>query len=168
MQDQTNESFKTYSQLEVIRKIKEEVCYVSDNYDRALEYNYNYSDNDIKYTLPDKRVIEIPGVIRIGCPEVLFSAELDGKDNVSILDMALQSIMQVDAGDRIECYKNLVFAGGSSLFKGLPERMKEEIQINTFVTKQTNAVMIEDRQFAAWKGGAAFASECSDGDAWVT
>ena len=48
--------------------MKEKFCYVAE--DSYVNYS---SDKDKSYIMPDKRVIEIPDEIRMGCPEILFN-----------------------------------------------------------------------------------------------
>ena len=51
--------------------MKEKFCYVAE--DSYVNYS---SDKDKSYIMPDKRVIEIPDEIRMGCPEILFNPGL--------------------------------------------------------------------------------------------
>lgn len=57
-------------------------------------------------------------------PEILFNPGLIyGKDETKgFHEMAHQSIQESDIDMRKELYANIVLSGGSSLFKGLPER----------------------------------------------
>ena len=52
--------------------MKEEVCYVAEDFKKELIRNEQSPANNMKYTLPDKSKIEIPGTLRIACPELLF------------------------------------------------------------------------------------------------
>lgn len=38
----------------------------------------------MNYTMPDKRVITVPASVRMGCPELLFKPELNGKSVKSL------------------------------------------------------------------------------------
>jgi len=78
------ESFTSSAELEIVKAIKEELSYVASKYDEEKAQCESSSENDKSYTLPDKRVINIPGKVRITCPELLFQPSLNGKSCKSV------------------------------------------------------------------------------------
>lgn len=72
------------------------------------------------YTLPDGEefIINIRGVLRMQVPELMFKPELDNQrqDMVSLQQCAWNSIMDSDIDLRAEFSKNIVMAGGNTLF----------------------------------------------------
>merc|ERR1719231_1305081 len=85
----TGESFTSSAELEIVKDIKEKTSFVAQNYDAELAEAESSSEKDIQYTLPDKRVITVPGQVRMRCPELLFKPDLNGK---SCSPRALQSL----------------------------------------------------------------------------
>merc|ERR1712184_106413 len=71
------ESFTSSAEMEIVKAIKEDLCFVASKYDEEKAQAANSSENDKPYTLPDKRVINITGATRMTCPELLFKPELN-------------------------------------------------------------------------------------------
>ena len=72
----TNEIFNTPSKIEVAKDVKEQCCYVAQRFDLESEENFKSTEKNIKYTLPDKKELEISGSVRIECTELLFDPQL--------------------------------------------------------------------------------------------
>ena len=70
------EPFKSSTESETVRDIKEKLCYVSNNYDEENNLANSRGNADKEYTLPDNSVIRIPGSVCITVPELLFKPEL--------------------------------------------------------------------------------------------
>jgi len=76
--------FVTTAEMEIVRTIKEQVCFVAEDYEAALKNAANSSMYDKTYELPDGKVITI-GSARFRCPEYLFKPmEMNGKEFESI------------------------------------------------------------------------------------
>lgn len=95
---------------------------------------------------------------RFHCPELLFNppmhTEMDG-----IHQMLFQSIMECRDDDiRKELFGNIVLAGGSSMFTGLAERLKLELEHMVPEDTRVNVIASPDRKWSAWMGGAILAS----------
>merc|ERR1712061_277407 len=86
------EGFTSSAELEIVKSIKEELCYVASSYDAEKAQAIASSENDKPYTLPDKRVLNIPGSVRIQCPELLFKPELNGKSCKGLHQLTWQSV----------------------------------------------------------------------------
>ncbi len=80
----TGESLTSSAEMEIVRDIKEKLCYVAQNYEQENQQCQNSSENDKQYTMPDKRVITVPAHIRMTCPELLFQPALNGKSCKSL------------------------------------------------------------------------------------
>merc|ERR1712039_598374 len=72
------ENFTSSAEKEIVKNIKEELCYVAQNFDEESKVAQGSSENDKPYTLPDKRVINVGGIVRMSCPELLFKPSLSG------------------------------------------------------------------------------------------
>ena len=64
--------FTTAAELEIVRDIKEKMCYVVNNFDEALKDSEESHSCEKNYELPDGRKILI-GNERFKCAEILFS-----------------------------------------------------------------------------------------------
>lgn len=61
------------------------------------------------------------------CPEQLFQPKENGTDGKGIHNYTFDSIMKCDPDIKKELFRNIVMAGGSTMFKGMQKRMKKEI-----------------------------------------
>jgi actin-related protein len=76
--------FTSSAELEIVRDIKEKLCFVALDYESALKESYNSSTFEKNYEMPDGKVITI-GNERFRCPEYLFKPlEMNGKELPSI------------------------------------------------------------------------------------
>lgn len=87
-----NESFTSSAEMEIVKSIKEELAFVAEDYEAEYQVCDSSSDKDKQYTLPDKRVINVPGTTRIKIAELLFKPELNGKSCKSMHALAYASI----------------------------------------------------------------------------
>ena len=104
--------------IEVIEDIKERLCFT------AMKFKDEYPPR--QYSLPDKKVINIPGTIQISIPELLFKPALNNIKSKSLHTMVWSSI-SFDNELRREMGRNILLSGGSSLFEGLSERLHAEL-----------------------------------------
>ena len=86
------ESFTSSSELEIVRQIKEKTCFIAQAYDEENKAALDSQDYDENYTLPDKRVLNIFGNVRMTCPELLFNPSLNGQTCMSIQDLTWTSV----------------------------------------------------------------------------
>merc|ERR1712176_1357666 len=162
------ESFPSSAELEIVKAIKEELAYVASKYDEEKAQATNSSENDKPYTLPDKRVINVPGTVRIACPELLFKPELNGMSCKSIHALTWQSVQASDIDVRKELCKNLILSGGTTMYQGLPDRLKDEIVGLAPAGAEIKVIASADRKFAVWKGASTFSSLSSFASSWIT
>lgn len=121
-------TFNRTADFEVVREIKEKVCYVG--YDLELEKKLALETTTVvqSYTLPDGRVIKV-GAERFEAPEALFNPTLLDLDNKGgLADMVFDVINSSDLNVRPELYKHIVLSGGSTMYPGLPSRLEKEMR----------------------------------------
>merc|ERR1712192_349496 len=156
------ESFTSSAELEIVKAIKEDLAYVAAKYDEEKAQATNSSENDKPYTLPDKRVINVPGTVRIAWPE------LNGMSCKSLHALTWQSVQASDIDVRKELCKNLILSGGTTMYQGLPDRLKDEIVGLAPAGAEIKVIASADRKFAVWKGASTFSSLSSFASSWIT
>eukprot|EP01084_Bolivina_argentea_P226432 382505_1 len=116
-----NKSF----QREHVEKIKKKLGYVALDYDKELK-SFNGEE---EYELPDGNVITI-GIERFQFSELLFKPKLIDKYKYycGIHEMLYQSVMKCDVDIRKDLFNNIVLCGGNMMFKGIDERLFEEMK----------------------------------------
>ena len=103
-----------------MRQIKERLCLISKE-DRC------YGQTE-EYVLPDNRVIKL-GSEKIQAPEILFDPSLYDCDSPGIADMIFTSVQESDMNLRPGLYRNIVLAGGSTMFQGFLPRLETELRM---------------------------------------
>ena len=148
--------FTKSSEMEIVRDIKEKLCYVAMDYDSELYKSKSGSDCDASYKLPDGNTITISDE-RFRCSELLFKPYMNGFEQRGIDIDIFNSIMKCPIGSRKELYQNIVISGGSSMFKNLPERIAKEITNLAPPSMKINVIASKDRKNAVWYGGSILA-----------
>ena len=146
--------FTTEKEHEMIRFLKEDICYVSESFDDEFEW-YNESDNDNKYELLDGTTIYI-GKELIQSPEILFQPSLIDYCHDGIHEIIHQSIQNCDEDIREQLYKNIVLSGGSTMFNGMKERLQNEI--SSMTQNEVKVISNPERNIATWIGGSILGS----------
>jgi actin-related protein 2 len=77
--------------------------------------------------LPDGRIIKI-GRERFMAPECLFQPRLLDVESDGVAKQLFRSINDADIDLRKDLYGSIVLSGGTTMFPGLPTRLKKELE----------------------------------------
>jgi len=160
-------AFNTSAEREIVREIKEKLSYVALDYDTEMK---KFTDGEIlteDYELPDGNIITL-GNERFRCAEVLFQPHLIGKEANGIHETTYESIMKCDVDIRKDLYNNVVLSGGSTMFKGIEDRMKKELEALVPPTMRVNVVAPAERKYSVWLGGSILSSLSTFQTMWIT
>jgi len=69
---------------------------------------------------------------------------------------------------RKDLVKNIILSGGSTMYKGLPDRLKDEIVNLSPANSEIKVIASQDRKFAVWKGASTFSSLSTFSSSWIT
>jgi actin-related protein len=160
-------SFSSSAEREIVRDIKEKVCYVALDFDAELKASQESASKDVQYTLPDGNIVTI-GNQQFRCPEALFQPQKLGKEFPGIHELTFQSIMKCDVDVRKELYNNIVMSGGTTMFTGIAERVNKEIVALAPSTMKIKVVAPAERKYSVWIGGSILSSLSTFQTMWIT
>lgn len=162
--------FNTTAEFEVVKQIKEKVCYLTNNPQRILE-EIGTSGGDLEksvYTLPDGSNIEIGASARVKAPEILFKPDLIGAEFEGVHDVLHYSIQKSDLELRKVFYQNIVLSGGSTLFRGFGDRLLNELKKAAPKDVKIRISAPQERIYSTWIGGSILASLDTFKRIWIS
>lgn len=184
-------TYDAFMRLEMARDLKEALCRMSDTPTGENDPRY-VAIPTLPYELPDGTVVDI-GAERFQVPELLCDSSSVDVDNADLAVLGLSpnrpgalpsaqsglprliadSITRCDHDVQHTMAANIVVAGGSSGFDGLPERLKADVEVLVRAHYPTWRIKTvtpasNERALCAWLGGSILASLGSFHELWMT
>ena len=164
------------SDLEHLRVMKEQCCFVADNYKELMEgvlrprdFTIDKNEFSMNYTLPDGNQIVVD-MERFIAPEILFQPNKIGRECDGIDKLIHKAILACDQDARENLFSNIIISGGTSQFFGFKERIEDELKA---LTKDSFNIGIktcdtEYRYNCPFIGGSILTSLSSFDSVWIT
>lgn len=154
--------FCTTAEREIVRDIKEQLCYVALDYEVEME-----KMSEKEFELPDGQVVTV-GNERFRTPEGLFQPALLGLEMQGIHQITFNSISKCDIDIRKELYANTVLSGGTTMYTGIAERLEKELTSMAPSSMTIKIIAPAERKYSVWTGGSILASLSTFEDMWIT
>jgi actin len=160
---ETGHSFTTSAEKEIVRSIKEQTCYVALDFDEEMKTQAN---TETEFELPDGSTLKV-GTQSFRCPEALFKPSMIGLEADGFPQLAYKSVQKCDIDVRRDLFANIVLSGGTTMYRGLPERLSKEVKTLVSAGVDVNVVAPPERKYSVWIGGSILSSLTTFQSQWV-
>lgn len=163
---QRGHSLTSSAEREIVRDIKERLCYIALDPEKELTLAQKVSGMVKSYTLPDGETIQV-GTERLMAPEVFFKPSLIGSDEEALSEQIHRSIRACDVDLRRDLYSNIVLSGGSTMYPGIKERLHKELTALVPENMEVKIIAPPERRYSVWIGVSILASLKTFAKMWV-
>lgn len=153
----------TSAESEIVREIKEKLCYVSLDYENEMLNN----NEEVEYELPDGVNIKL-GNQRFRAPEILFNPKMYGMEGKGVHESIYESILNCGVDIRKDLYSSICLSGGTTMFPNMCERIQSEITKFASSSMKVKVVAQNERKYSVWIGGSILASLSTFQQMWIT
>ncbi|XP_060062950.1 actin-5-like [Ylistrum balloti] len=160
-------SFTTSAEQEVVREMKEKICYISLDFKSEMESAAKSSAVKQTYELPDGQLITV-GNERFRCPEALFQPSLLDLNLPGCHTLIYDSIMSCEIDIRRDIFYNVILSGGSTMCPGFADRLTKEISTRLPGKILLKVVAPPERKYSVWIGGSIIGSLSNFSAIWTT
>jgi len=160
-------NFHTSAELEVVKDIKEKICFVAFNIEKIDKEDSEDVEPEHSYKLPDGNVIQV-GAEKFRAPEVLFNPGLIGLEYVGIHQCLVNSISKCDLDIRRSLFSDIILSGGSTMHDGFGDRLLVEVRKLAPRDTKIRILAPPERILSTWIGGSILASLATFKRMWVT
>lgn len=120
-------AFNSSADFELVREIKEDLCYVSIDITKERKIAKDTTVIDREYKLPNGDVI-IVGRERFEAPEILMNPSLLEKEDDDIATMVYNSICSCPLDIQKPLVSNIYLSGGTTMIPGMSSRIEKELE----------------------------------------
>jgi actin, other eukaryote len=157
-----HETYRGFLRHEIARDIKETTFKIAET-SVAVDKS---SKGSSLYHLPDRTQIDISAE-STSLPELILGGKKTGS---SIADTVFQVVENCPAETRRSILQNVVVQGGSSLFRGMSQRLSKELERRIPSSHKARLVVPSphERKFSCWIGGSILSSLGSFQQNWIS
>lgn len=153
-------TFSRHYDFDVIKRIKEQKCYVSTDFEREMvDFQEKANTKDIVYDLPDGQAINL-GREQIEAAELLFAppeAAADADPAMGVGELIYRSYFTIDTEIKKTLFDKIVLVGGNTLFPNIAERISKSIKALGGNSVSFKLFCPAERRYAPWIGGSILA-----------
>ncbi|NPD87515.1 MAG: actin family protein [Asgard group archaeon] len=160
-------SLTSSAEREIVRDLKERLCYVALDPEKELKLSEKVSGMEKQYVLPDGENLTI-GPERFMAPELLFNPGVVGSEEAPLDELIYQMVQNCDVDLRRDLFSNIVLSGGTTMFPGLKERLHRELTELVPETAEVRIIAPPERRYSVWIGGSILGSLKTFNKLWVT